>query len=83
MPPITDDELRDLRQKYHCAYTAHQSCMRARSDEAMSGKPPSQELIRREAAALRELIEARARQLAGWTELVNDDGIDQQPGWQN
>ena len=79
MPPITDAALRNLRQRYHCAYTAHQSCVLALNEATMSGKRPSPELLEKEAAALRERAEARAGQLAGWTELANDNGPHEPP----
>jgi len=79
MPPITDAELRTLRQKYHCAFTAHQSCVQARNHVVMTGKLPSAELLEQEAVALRELADARARQLAGWTELAHAHGTHEPP----
>ncbi len=75
VPPVTDAELRHLRQKYHSAYTAHQNCVQARNHAIMSGLPPSTEQLQREAAALRALADARSRQLAGWVELANGNGV--------
>jgi hypothetical protein len=60
MPPVTEDELRDLRLKYQAAYTAYQSCVDALTALNLKGETPSDELLEMEAKALRELNETRA-----------------------
>ena len=61
---ITEAALRDLRLIYNAAYTAYQSCVQALNEATTSGKHPSAQLIKNEAAALRELSDARAKLLA-------------------
>jgi hypothetical protein len=60
MAPPTEATLRDLRQRYQAAYTAYQSCVDALTEMGLKGEKPSDELLQREAKALRELNEARA-----------------------
>ena len=60
MPPISESELRELRQRYQAAYTAYQSCVDALTEIGSRGEKPSDELLHKEAHALRELNEARA-----------------------
>jgi hypothetical protein len=60
MPPISEAELRVLRQKYQAAYTAYQSCVDALAALAAKRETPSAELLEKEGKALRELNEARA-----------------------
>lgn len=69
MPPVTDERLRELRQRYNAAYTAYQSCVLALNEAITSGNGPTPELLKNEAAALRELTEARANLLAAIGEL--------------
>jgi hypothetical protein len=69
MPPVTDVQLRELRHRYNAAYTAYQSCVIALNEAAMSGVPLSHELLDKEAKALRELNEARAKLLAAMAEM--------------
>jgi hypothetical protein len=59
--PIPDAELLRLRQTYHAAYSAYQSCARALTEAGMSGEPASDELLEHKATALRKLSEARER----------------------
>ena len=61
---VKDERLRDLRLRYNAAYTAYRSCVLALNEAATSGKHPSPELLRNEAAALPELTEARGKLLA-------------------
>jgi hypothetical protein len=68
MPPISDEQLRELRMRYNAAYTAYQSCVLALNEAAMSGKPPSKTLLENEAKSLGELTEARAKLLAAMAE---------------
>ena len=60
MPPVTEDKLRELRQRYQLAYTAYQSCVDALTAVMSKHEGPSAELMDKEAKALRELNEARA-----------------------
>jgi hypothetical protein len=62
--PASDQERRTLRLKYQTAYEAYQSCVKALADANLNGNKPSPELLEKEAAALRPLIEARAKLLA-------------------
>ncbi len=64
MPPVTDERLRELRQRYNAAYTAYQSCVLALNEAIASGKGPTPALLENEAAALHELTDARAKLLA-------------------
>ena len=61
---ITEAALRDLRLVYNAAYTAYQACVHALNEATISGTPPSTELFKNEATALRNLTEARAKLLA-------------------
>lgn len=72
MPPVTEERLRELQLRYKAAYTAHQSCVLALNESARSGKPPSPELLRIEATALRELTDARTKRLDVLAELANE-----------
>ena len=71
MVPVTDAALRDLRHRYNAAYTAYQSCVLALNEAAMSGKPPSKELLQKESIALGELNEARRNLLAAMADMQN------------
>lgn len=53
-----DEIIRELRQRYQAAYTAYQSCVDALTASMKHGGP-TDELLEKEAAALRELNEAR------------------------
>jgi hypothetical protein len=64
LPIPTEADLRDLRQRYNAAYSAYQSCVIALNAAAMTGQPPSKELLDNEAKALRELNEARGDLIA-------------------
>lgn len=59
MASETETKLRELRQRYQAAYNAYQSCVDALT-AAMKQGGPSDELLEKEAKALRELNEARA-----------------------
>ena len=71
MPPVSDERLRELKFRYNAAYTAYQSCVLALNEAATSGKRPSPELLRNEAAARRQLTDARAKLLAAFGEDGN------------
>ena len=58
-PPVTDETLRELRQRYQTAYTAYRSCVDAMTALTLRSEKPSLELLDSEAKALRELNEAR------------------------
>jgi hypothetical protein len=60
MAGLTEEHLRELRQRYQVAYTAYQSCVDALTKVSFKGEKPSSELWAKEAMALRELNEARA-----------------------
>jgi hypothetical protein len=64
LPAETEATLRDLRMRYNAAYSAYQSCLIALNEAAMSGQPPSKDLLEKEADALAELNEARAKLIA-------------------
>jgi len=68
MPRLTEAELAALRMKYRAAHAAHQSCLRALSEAALSGSIVSRALREQEARALRELANIRAELLAGLAE---------------
>ena len=72
MTKITDTELRALRLKYNAAYAAYQSCVMALNEAVMSGKKPTPSLLENEAAALRELTDARGKLLSDLAGLAND-----------
>jgi hypothetical protein len=57
--PVSEDSLRELRQRYNAAYSAYQSCVEALTAASLNGEKPSAELLEK-AKALRELNEARA-----------------------
>ena len=63
-PVPSEADLRALRLRYNAAYSAYQSCLMALNEAAMSGQPPSKQLLENEAKALRELTEARGDLLA-------------------
>ena len=67
---MTETRLRELRHRYNAAYTAYQSCVIALNEAALSGQPPSPELLKSEASALRDLNEARAALLAAMAEFA-------------
>ena len=73
MTKITDAALRELRLKYNAAYAAYQSCVMALNEAVISGKKPKPELLQNEAAALRELTDARGKLLRALAGLANDD----------
>lgn len=60
MPPISEKALRELRQRYQAAYTAYQSCVDALAALSIKGEKATDELLTKEAKALRELNEARS-----------------------
>jgi hypothetical protein len=64
MPPVTDERLRELKLRYNAAHSAYQGRATALNEATTSGKRPSAELLQTEAAALRELADARAKLLA-------------------
>ena len=64
LPVPSDADLRELRLRYNAAYSAYQSCVIALNTASMTGQAASPELLTNEAAALRELTEARAALLA-------------------
>ena len=64
LPPSTETALRELRLRYSAAHATYRSRGRALNEAVTSGKGPSLELLEKEAAALRELTEARADLLA-------------------
>ena len=57
--------------RYNAAYTAYQSCVLALNEAATSGNAPTPELLKNEAASLRELTEARANLLTALAEQGN------------
>jgi hypothetical protein len=63
MPSISDAEMRAARLRYNAAYSAYQSCVIALNEAVIAGQKASDELLRNEAAALRELTEARGKLL--------------------
>lgn len=62
--PERPQDLQALRLKYRTAYDAYRSCVDALSKASVRGEAPSTELLKREAAALSELSDARANLLA-------------------
>jgi hypothetical protein len=72
MPTISDAELRALRLRYNAAYSAYQSCVLALNEIVLAGQPASDELLKSEAAALRELTEARGKLLHGLAVAANE-----------
>ena len=68
MPRVTEAELAALRMKYQAAHTAHQSCLRALTEAALSGSGVPDALLEQEAKALRELNTIRAGLLAAMAE---------------
>ena len=76
MPRVTEAELAALRMKYQAAYTAHQSCLRAVTEAALSGTEVSPPLLEQEAKALRELTRLRAALLAAMAEAGGDTAGD-------
>ncbi len=74
MPSFLDTTLRALRLRYNAAYSAHQSCVNALNEAALSGQAASPELVRNEAIALRQLTEAR-RELRIAMEANNDRSV--------
>jgi hypothetical protein len=73
MSRVTDDHLRTLRQRYNAAYTAHQSCVRAMSEAAVTGESPCETLLANEARALQGLGLERAKLLAAIGRHAADD----------
>jgi hypothetical protein len=57
--PITDEQLRELRERYRVAYTAYMSCVDALTVLVSKREKAPAELMEKEAKALRELNEAR------------------------
>jgi hypothetical protein len=72
-PAPTEADLRDLRLRYNAAYSAYQNCVISLNEVAMSGQAASQELLKNEAAALRDLTEARATLLAAMAAATRRD----------
>lgn len=64
MSRTTEAALRELRLRYEASYSAYRSCVRDLTEAAMSGVTPSADLLTKEADALRQLSEARAKLLA-------------------
>jgi hypothetical protein len=69
---ITDTDVRVLRMRYNAAYSAYQNCVIAINAAAMAGQAASTELLQNEAAALRELTEARGQLLMAMAELARN-----------
>jgi len=69
----SEADLRQLRLRYNAAYSAYQNCVIALNEAAMSGQAASQELLQNEAAALRDLTEARAALLAAMSSATRRD----------
>jgi hypothetical protein len=67
MPPVNDTVLQELRMRYHAAYSAYQSCVRAVAEATMAGSLPSTALLEHEAKALGALNSLRARLMAAMT----------------
>ena len=63
-PPSAETALRELRLRYSAAHAAYRSCVHALNEAVASEKEPSLESMEKEAAASRELTEARAHLLA-------------------
>jgi hypothetical protein len=61
--PFSEAYLRELRLRYNAAFSAYQYCVIALAETALSGRAASPELLRCEAQALRDLIEARSHVL--------------------
>ena len=72
MPSIADAELRALRLRYNAAYSAYQSCVMALNEAVISGVLASPELLKNEAAALRELTDARGKLLDAMAAAANE-----------
>jgi hypothetical protein len=72
MPTISDAELRLLRLRYNAAYSAYQSCVMALNEAVMSGVSASPDLLKNEAAVLRELTDARAKLLDAMAAAANE-----------
>jgi len=53
MAPISDNALREVRQRYNTAYTSYQSCVIALNEAAVVGQPPAKSLLDNEAKSLR------------------------------
>ena len=64
LPASAETALRELRLRYNAVHAAYRGCVRALNEAVTSGAGPSRELLEKEAAALRELTEARANLLA-------------------
>jgi hypothetical protein len=73
IPAPSEADLRQLRLRYNAAYSAYQNCVIALNEAAMSGQAASQELLKNEAAALRDLTEARATLLAAMASATRRD----------
>jgi hypothetical protein len=73
IPAPSEADLRQLRLRYNAAYSAYQNCVIALNEAAMSGQAASQELLHNEAAALRDLTEARAALLAAMASATRRD----------
>lgn len=63
-PAPSEADLRELRLRYNAAYSAYQNCVLALNEAAMSGQAAAPDLLKNEAASLRDLTEARASLLA-------------------
>jgi hypothetical protein len=77
MPPVNDAVLQELRMRYHAAYTAYQSCVRAVAEATMAGSLPSAALLEGEAKALGALNSLRARLMAA---MAGEPGGGSPPG---
>lgn len=70
--PITDAQLREFWLQYDVAARAYQSCVLALNEAVTSDKGPTPELLTNEAAALRDLTEARGNLLEALAELADE-----------
>jgi hypothetical protein len=71
-PAPSEADLRTLRLRYNAAYSAYQACLIAINEAAMSGQTASPELLKQEAAALRELNDARGNLIAAMAAMVKN-----------
>jgi|SRR5688572_10198816 hypothetical protein len=68
----TEADLRTLRLRYNAAYSAYQACLIAINEAAMSGQTASADLLKNEAAALRELNDARGNLIAAMAAMAKN-----------
>jgi hypothetical protein len=64
VPAETEAALHALRMRYKAVFTAHQDCVRALTEAAMSGESATPELLAKETKARQELADTRAALLA-------------------